>query len=100
MQRAEKKLYLDQMVNRGVEAAALATDASPHPNAQQQIEQLTSSEMLSMLRFGAQCCFGGGGGDLPSPEQLDAIIDRTRSANDSVGDFIAGGQQRSAALMY
>jgi len=39
VQRAEKKLYLDQMVNRGSSSQAEA------------MEQVSTSEMLSMLKF-------------------------------------------------
>lgn len=42
VQRAEKKLYLDKMVNQGSTAQA------------QEADELSSSEMLSMLKFGAQ----------------------------------------------
>jgi SWI/SNF-related matrix-associated actin-dependent regulator of chromatin subfamily A member 5 len=39
--RAEQKLYLDQMVNRGSTAAA------------EEMEALDKNELLSMLKFGA-----------------------------------------------
>ena len=39
--RAEQKLYLDQMVNRGSTAAA------------EEMESLSKKEILSMLKFGA-----------------------------------------------
>jgi len=82
VQRAEKKLYLDQMVNR---------ESSSHV---QQMEELSGSEMLSMLKFGAQCCLALS--EAPSDDALDAIIDRSRKE----GDKICGvdtGQQRSVA---
>ena len=100
VQRAEKKLYLDQMVNRdqvanrGVEAAAAAGAAGSAAAAE---EELSASDMLSMLKFGAQCCFGADGGTAaPTDEQIDAIIDRSRTATDSVGGVV-GGLQHSAA---
>ena len=43
------QLYLDQMVNRGSSAQAESMD------------ELSGSEMMSMLRFGAACCFEGDG---------------------------------------
>ncbi|MDC0526267.1 hypothetical protein OAO87_04615 [bacterium] len=93
VQRAEKKLYLDQVVNRGVQAAAAAAAAEPSGAP----EEVSSSDMLSMLKFGAQCCFGAAGaGALPTDEQISAIIDRTRTEADSV-EGVIGGLQHSAA---
>lgn len=46
--RAEAKLYLDQMVNRGSTQAA------------QELESLGQQELLSMLKFGADRWGGGG----------------------------------------
>ena len=42
--RAEQKLYLDQMVNRGSTAGA------------EEMDKLSKSELLSMLKFGADRC--------------------------------------------
>ncbi|GFR46603.1 hypothetical protein Agub_g8206, partial [Astrephomene gubernaculifera] len=64
--RAEAKLYLDQMVNRG------STGTS------QQLEGLHAGEVLAMLRFGADRIFRNEAGDMPSEEQLEAIMDRSR----------------------
>ena len=49
--------------------------------------------MLSMLRFGAQCCFSQR--EPPTDVQLDAIIDRSRKE----GEHIEGlsGKQHTAA---
>lgn len=60
-------LATPQMVNRGSTAAA------------QQLEGLHTSEVLSMLRFGADRIFRNEAGALPSEEQLDAIMDRCAS---------------------
>ena len=38
----------------------------------QKMEEVSSSEMLSMLKFGSQCCFASVGA--PTDEQIDAII--------------------------
>jgi len=81
VQRAEKKLYLDQMVNRGSSSQAEA------------MEQVSTSEMLSMLKFGAQCCFASS--EPPTDDQLDAIIDRSRKEGDRLGGAMTG-VQRSA----
>lgn len=104
VQRAEKKLYLDQVVNRGVEAGAAgaSTGAAAGPSssggtADAGTDEVTSSDMLSMLKFGAQCCFGvGGAGALPTDEQINAIIDRSRTEADCV-EGVVGGRQHSAA---
>ena len=52
MQRAEKKLYLDKMVNSGASAHAQPSD------------DVSASEMLSMLKFGAACCFAAQGSSI------------------------------------
>ena len=50
--------------------------------------------MMSMLKFGAQCCFSSA--EPPTDVQLDAIIDRTRKEGDTI-EGITGGTQHSAA---
>ena len=82
-QRAEKKLYLDKMVNQG-----------GHTTKETEADDLTSSEMLSMLKFGAQCCFSSA--EPPSDAQLDRIIDRSRKEGDAIGEGF-GGKQHTAA---
>jgi len=84
VQRAEKKLYLDQMVNRG------STDQS------EQLDQLSSSEMMGMLKFGAQCCFSSS--EAPTDAELDTIIDRSRKESDSIGGIIGGTQHTAATF--
>ncbi|MEW5298327.1 MAG: hypothetical protein WDW36_001466 [Sanguina aurantia] len=64
--RAESKLYLDQMVNRGSTAAA------------EELEGLSKKELLSMLKFGADRIFKNDSGEMPSDADLDAIIDRSK----------------------
>ena len=59
-------------------------------------EELDTSEMMSMLRFGASCCFSADAGAPPSDQELEAIIDRTRTEADSVGGLV-GGKQHTAA---
>jgi hypothetical protein len=73
IQRSEKKLFLDQMVNRGSTANSEA------------MEKLGTKELLAMLTFGADAIFqaddgegGGGTGGVPTEEQIAAIIDRKR----------------------
>ncbi|GLC46024.1 hypothetical protein PLESTB_001026800 [Pleodorina starrii] len=69
--RAEAKLYLDQMVNRGSTSNA------------EQLEGLTTGEVLSMLRFGADRIFQNEEGAMPSDAELDAIMDRSRMVADA-----------------
>ncbi|GIL63033.1 hypothetical protein Vafri_17166 [Volvox africanus] len=69
--RAEAKLYLDQMVNRGSTSNA------------EQLEGLTRSEVLSMLRFGADRIFRNEQGVMPTDDELDAIMDRSRMMTDA-----------------
>ena len=82
VQRAEKKLYLDQMVNRGSTANAEA------------LEELGESEMRSMLRFGTGCCFASEAP--PTDAELASIIDRTRTEEASVGALKGGGAKTAA----
>lgn len=69
IQRAEKKLYLDQMVNRGSTAQA------------EKMEALGSDALLRMLRFGADKIFRGDGSEerALSDADLERLIDRTDS---------------------
>lgn len=58
-QRAERKLYLDSMVNRGSTAEA------------EQLERLTGKEMLSMLSFGCDRIFKQDSGSVPTDAEID-----------------------------
>ena len=95
------------MVNRGVEAAGTMADTSSGApgvladgaaaTSDAADDSLAASDMLSMLKFGAQCCFGAGGtGGPPTDEQISAIIDRSRTEADSL-EGVVGGLQHSAA---
>jgi len=65
LQRADKKLYLDKMVNRDFEDQA------------EGLEKLGVRAMLEMLQFGADKIFRGDGGRMPSSDELDIIMDRS-----------------------
>ena len=65
IQRAEKKLYLDQMVNRG------STKTS------EKLEKLGTQALLEMLTFGADKIMSADEDELPSDADIDALIDRT-----------------------
>ena len=97
VQRAEKKLYLDKMVNQTSDAAAAAAAAKEAAKMEGgEDAELSVSETISMLKFGAACCFEGEEGRPPTDAELDLIIDRTRDGNESLG-AISGGKQHTAA---
>ena len=74
IERAENKLYLDQMVN-----AKQASETSVAEDAE------TPEELLSALSFGAQAVAGLDSVEPPTEAELDAIIDRSRTSNQSTG---------------
>ena len=81
LQRAEKKLYLDQMVNRG---DGLNDEKS---------SSLSTGELLATLRFGCNAIFGENKSNvnkLPTNTEIDMITDRNRSENFSAGTLIGG----------
>ncbi|KAL3914427.1 MAG: hypothetical protein SGPRY_007629, partial [Prymnesium sp.] len=82
VQRAQKKLYLSETVNRGVTNGGETT-------------KLSGVELLSMIQFGAAAVFAGGNRE-PTDEELDAICDRSRKKEDGLG-ALNGGQQFSAS---
>ncbi|GAX72787.1 hypothetical protein CEUSTIGMA_g243.t1 [Chlamydomonas eustigma] len=63
--RAEQKLYMDQMVNRGSTAAA------------EEMDKMDRKELMSMLQFGADRIFKQEEGKMPSEADLDALLDRS-----------------------
>ncbi|KAJ8613508.1 hypothetical protein CTAYLR_002184 [Chrysophaeum taylorii] len=94
VQRAEKKLFLDRMVNSD---AARASDDAVVPNGDNDVG---AHEMLSALTFGADAVVNRS--DDAEDEDLDdaaidAIIDRSRDANSSVQGVIEGGKALTAA---
>ncbi|KAJ8598993.1 hypothetical protein CTAYLR_009472, partial [Chrysophaeum taylorii] len=85
VQRAEHKLYLDKMVNRDGADAATAADT------------VGNDELLSALTFGADAIVESGGDeDRFDDASIDAIIDRTRSAEANVEGLISGGAAKQA----
>eukprot|EP00966_Prymnesium_polylepis_P101434 2349272-Prymnesium_polylepis.1 len=87
VQRAQKKLYLSETVNRATGEAA----------ADGKLERLSGAEVMGMIKFGAAAVFAGGNRE-PTDAELDAIIDRTRTASDGTG-ALEGGKQLDAASM-
>ena len=85
VERAQKKLFLDQMVNRGTTASTEDEDGG-----------LSSSELLSTLRFGCNAVFGqahSGANALPTLEDIEAITDRSRTEDFSKGNLKGGTTQ-------
>ena len=85
LERAEKKLYLDQMVNRG---------ASNGVNNEDSVG-LTTAELLSTLRFGSNAVFSSTN-ELPSDDDIGHMTDRQRSENTSKG-LLQGGTSKTAS---
>jgi hypothetical protein len=92
VQRAQKKLFLDSMVNRGSTAQAISLDIKLekerkkskndiHDGTEADADNVDMSTMLSALKFGWNSSFGENRGvDLAviTDEDLEAILDRTR----------------------
>ena len=81
LQRAEKKLYLDQMVNRG--------DGIDDEKS----SSLSTGELLATLRFGCNAIFGEKNSNintLPTDTEIDIITDRNRSEHFSAGTLKGG----------
>ena len=69
-QRAEKKLFLEQMVSRGSTKAATESDS------------LDRNDLYAMLRFGVDAVFSKSSGDPPTDEELDILMDRSSKGAD------------------
>ena len=83
VERAQKKLYLDQVVNRD---SARATENKTST-------AFSTDEMLQSLQFGSNAVFGDSNSDLnclPSEEDIRHITDRSRSEDDSMGNVKGG----------
>lgn len=109
MQRAEKKLYLDKMVNRD----AATRDSSnmednskkgkkgkkgkgaAEPEDEEEDQGVSGHELLAALSFGAQAVFSAGENQPPSDAELDVIIDRKRTDDFSSG-ALKGGEAKTA----
>ena len=85
VQRAEKKLYLDSMVNRDQERGGGA--------AQQ--DGPSQSELLGALTFGAGAIVNGTAGKELTDDDLEAILDRSRTSDSTLG-CVEGGQAHRA----
>lgn len=84
VERAEKKLYLDQMVNRGISNRDMDEEGGG----------VTTSELLASLTFGSNAVFSSSN-DMPSDADIDKVTDRTRSEDSSDG-LLKGGVTKTA----
>mmetsp|Transcript_16108 Transcript_16108/g.20042 ORF Transcript_16108/g.20042 Transcript_16108/m.20042 type:complete len:593 (-) Transcript_16108:145-1923(-) len=85
VETAEKKLYLDKMVNQGhADADQLKKDEEP-----------STSELISSLQFGCNAVFGNDSSlnALPTAEDIDVITDRSRTEDFSSGNLKGGTTQ-------
>ena len=82
IERAEKKLYLDRMVNRDGACEEIMD----------QTEENDSGKLLQTLKFGCNAVFGQGAekNRLPSDEDIALITDRTRTEDFSAGKLRGG----------
>ena len=64
-QRAEKKLFLEQMVSRGSTKQAEA------------MENVDKNDLYAMLRFGVDAVFANDEGKPPTDEELEILMDRS-----------------------
>ena len=106
VQRAQKKLFLDSMVNRGSSAQAKAMDeqlqhAQADPDAEVPEDE---SEVFTALKFGWNAIFSGEGGKdstdtekFFSEEDLDRIIDRTRGLDENGKLLSSAGKEKLGA---
>lgn len=82
LERAEKKLLLDQMVNREQAAGV------PGKNDNAVGSGMTASELLKDIQFGSAAVFGDSSlNTLPTEKDIDAITNRKRTEVDSVGNL-------------
>lgn len=86
VERAAKKLYLDQAVNRESENSTSSDGAG-----------LGAKSMLKDIKFGCQAIFGGKTNmKLPSWREIDEITDRERKESDSLGKLTGGTEENGA----
>lgn len=84
LERATKKLYLDQMVNGGGSSEAIDNEGSG----------LSSADLLASLKFGSNAIFKSSN-DLPTDKDIETLTDRNRSESTSEG-ILQGGVANSA----
>jgi len=79
VQRAQKKLYLDKMVNSTeVSRAAKAGDDEDDDDDEDGDGGMGMSALLDALQFGSDAVFGSGKNILATDKEIASICDRTR----------------------
>lgn len=84
LERAEKKLYLDQMVNRGGSSKDMDNDGTG----------LSSTELLASLKFGSNAIFSSEN-NIPTDSDIGKVTDRNRNEDASDG-LLQGGVANTA----
>jgi SWI/SNF-related matrix-associated actin-dependent regulator of chromatin subfamily A member 5 len=85
VERAEKKLFLDRMVNRDSDDATM------------KMSSLDTKEVLSMLKFGAHAALNTDGDSEITSEEIDSIIDRTQTMDQKQSKLLTKKTQKNAA---
>jgi SWI/SNF-related matrix-associated actin-dependent regulator of chromatin subfamily A member 5 len=93
VERAAKKLLLDQAVNRDSDTSATAASTDEKGTG------LSTKALLRDIKFGCQAIFGGQTNmELPSLKEIDEITNRQRSQYDSVGKLTGGTEENGASF--
>ena len=88
VERQEKKLYMDRMVN-----STGGAGVNNNNQDDKTMDQLTETDMVSTLQFGCDAVFGQDAEKkncLPSDEDIEFITDRSRSQDFSCGNLKGG----------
>ncbi len=86
VERAEKKLYMDQMVNSTASTAGAGDDIVDEVD-------VTEKDLVTALQFGCNAVFGDDADTrnaLPTEEDIEIITDRSRTGDHSAG-LLKGG---------
>jgi hypothetical protein len=86
VERAAKKLYLDQMVNRGTSNRDMTEEGGT---------SLSTTELLASLKFGSNAVFSSSN-DMPTVRDIEHLTDRSRTEESSDG-LLMGGVTKSAS---
>lgn len=85
IEHAQKKLYLDKMVNSG---------SVDNDDSSDQKGGLSANELISSIKFGCNAVFGDPSlNDLPKEEDIEIITDRSRTEDYSAGKLKGGVSQ-------
>mmetsp|Transcript_17445 Transcript_17445/g.25803 ORF Transcript_17445/g.25803 Transcript_17445/m.25803 type:complete len:1021 (-) Transcript_17445:135-3197(-) len=90
VERAQKKLYMDRMVNT---AGGAGVDPSKN-----EVDQVSESDLMSTIRFGCNAVFGQDAekrNSLPTDADIEVITDRSRSEDFSGGNLKGGAANKT-----